>query len=1212
MLKYFKQGIWLCLVIILPSFIWAQGKPYDGPDDPAGDPAAERYGWMTGNNVLLFFRNTTELSDCCQLGYDVSKWPNNYEGTKMTDGIMILVGARVYVRQDSFPVEDPASYTGDEPLDTLYFVEASYREFMDKNPAGTVEWALYPPFGYFNPLDEYPAMSNLPNSWPPEGWPTKDGTKWPGEWNGRFGRGIMKADQEIFVVVNDAQDQEWLPTNPNNKKAYYYPRRVYGPNGEILKDVRIGDKRPEVTVQKGFPWGGIGIRIEQRGFQWSNPAAADAIFFEYNVANISEYDLPEVFFGYEMDNAVGGGEGFGDDIAYYNKDLNMAYTWDADGVPDIGGGREPGVYGFAYLESPGIAYDGIDNDNDGLIDEKRDNQATMIVGPTDGIADLYAFLKYYNLQESDLREHWDADEDQDWQDGLDLNGNGTYTYFDSTAMVWRVEPGEYVGDDVGLDGVGPFDLNYNGPDEGECNHKPDFVEGIGCEPNFAATDVTESDMLGLTSFRYLLDWIPGLGGPGTPQDDKSLFLRLTQGIFDDAQMNPQNFIEQFASGLFPLYKGRTERISMANLYAYDPLTGLNSAEHKAPALFRLKEVVQQIYESDYRFAQPPLMPTLTATPMDGKVVLSWDDKADQYTREPFLDNRNDFEGYKLYRATDKLMSDPMVITDGYGTNIFRKPIFQCDLVDNRTGFTNYGLLNGAGYYLGDDSGIQHYFVDNTVTNGMTYYYVLVAYDYGIDSIGAGIPPSENTFVIELDEYENIRRITKNVQIVQPHQFAAGYTPPNVQKEEQKTFGTGNVEPELLIPQFIKSGHEYYVVFDVDTIDFLNKVPFGLIYRNTGIRIYDATEGNKLIYYENKNKYTANNFVYYQYDFFNSKEENWLLNYGKDLSTGQFDGLLVHFKVPVETAQPDWVNSGWVQGSAPIKITMPAVVIKEGQQKGYRPIMLPYDYDIIFTDVDTAYVSKFDKNRFWAEDRKVIYTKKDYIPGQAFSFYVVNRSVQDENGDDVIMEMIAHDLNGNGQFDILEDQIVVGVTNSIGFLGKGKWAATAFVIDFHNCQDVSQLPKPGDVYHITFQRPFAQTDTIRFVVNAPDPVDPKKLDEEMDKIRVVPNPYVATNRFETNVANFQLSQRRRIMFTHLPAQCTIKIFTVSGVLVDVIEVNNSVGNRSSEWDLNSEANGTAFWDLKSKEGLDVAAGYYIYHVKSHLTGKEVMGKFAILK
>ena len=45
---------------------------------------------------------------------------------------------------------------------------------------------------------------------------------------------------------------------------------------------------------------------------------------------------------------------------------------------------------------------------------------------------------------SDLREHWDADEDQDWTDVEDLNEDGIY------------QSNENPGDDVGLDGVGPF------------------------------------------------------------------------------------------------------------------------------------------------------------------------------------------------------------------------------------------------------------------------------------------------------------------------------------------------------------------------------------------------------------------------------------------------------------------------------------------------------------------------------------------------------------------------------------------------------------------------------------------------------------------------------------------------------------------------------------------------------------------------------------
>ena len=34
-----------------------------------------------------------------------------------------------------------------------------------------------------------------------------------------------------------------------------------------------------------------------------------------------------------------------------------------------------------------------------------------------------------------------------------------------------------------------------------------------------------------------------------------------------------------------------------------------------------------------------------------------------------------------FRATDKYFSDAEVITDGYGTPTFMKPIFQCDIKD---------------------------------------------------------------------------------------------------------------------------------------------------------------------------------------------------------------------------------------------------------------------------------------------------------------------------------------------------------------------------------------------------------------------------------------------------------------------------------------------------------------------------------------------------
>jgi hypothetical protein len=85
-----------------------------------------------------------------------------------------------------------------------------------------------------------------------------------------------------------------------------------------------------------------------------------------------------------------------------------------------------------------------------------------------------------------------------------------------------------------------------------------------------------------------------------------------------------------------------------------------------------------------------------------------------------------------------------------------------------------------------------------------------------------------------------------------------------------------------------------------------------------------------------------------------------------------------------------------------------------------------------------------------------------------------------------------------------------------------------------------------------------------------------------------------------VINPYINQPRKLMFTHLLASCDIKIFTVSGYLVDEIEVRNNADD------------GFVHWDLLTQEGLEIAAGIYIYHVKATDTGDTKMGKFAVVK
>src|SRR6185436_9021436 len=138
---------------------------------------------------------------------------------------------------------------------------------------------------------------------------------------------------------------------------------------------------------------GLGLRVNVRGFQWANPQAGNVIFWHYDITNESTTDYNDnIIFGLYMDSGVGGSalscDGIfesDDDNAFFDKSLglNLVYTYD-----NYGHGRDlsglcgtTGYLGYAYLETPWNALNGVDDDNDGFVDELRDGgPGTEIVG----------------------------------------------------------------------------------------------------------------------------------------------------------------------------------------------------------------------------------------------------------------------------------------------------------------------------------------------------------------------------------------------------------------------------------------------------------------------------------------------------------------------------------------------------------------------------------------------------------------------------------------------------------------------------------------------------------------------------------------------------------------------------------------------------------------------------------------------------------------
>ena len=1165
------------LNILLFSILLVGQTQYDGPEDLAGDPSAIRSSYMDGNQIKLYFQNTTELSDWSPGGLDdVSIWPDDGTGTKMVDGIGLLIAAKVYIEDDnnSTTIDTVIIDDIDQILDQsiakheVFFLQTSYREEMDHNPSNTLDWGFYPPFGYFNPNQDEPAMSDKPNTWPVNGWPsTGTSKKWEGVWDGRFGKGVQYADLETYFVSNDAQDQESLQ-GPIYK---YYPR----PGNFIQSDASIGG---------GLPWGGLGIRVETRGFQWNNPLVKNALFFEYNITNISDYDINSVSFGYWVDNAIGS-DGNTDEVGYFDEYLDLSYTWDYDGIGL--GSVVPGIMGFAYLESPGISTDNIDNDEDGLIDESRDyDKGNWEENPYAGISDLAQFLEFYSLEESDLRAHWSGDEDQDWL-GSTIADDGSCI----------------PNDDLGLDGIGPGDLNYTGPDIGECNGEPDCLEGIGCEPNFSETDISESDMIGLTTFQlFPIDEAGHNNNTGVWfYNDSLLYEMMGSSQFDVYTSTPANLVELFASGKFSLLSGQTERISMAELHSFDPIVGsAGGVDIDAPSLFELKKTVQLIYETDYRFATPPRMPTLFAEAGDGQVVLTWNDVAES-SKDQFLPDslQYDFEGYKLYKATDKYFKDSQVISDGFGNPLYNQPIFQCDRIDGITGFSNWAPVFGTGYYVGDDTGLKHHFIDEDVINGKTYYYAIVAYDYGLaptEDLISGIPPSENNWIIDLDENESVTGFGPNVAVVIPQVQSSSFVEPIINIDNNDLLGTGEISVDVMVNDLIEN-KMYILTFINDTLRSNNnaQLPLGIV--TSGFEVYsrfDSTDSWELIYSETKdydlsgNPNSINQNITFQSTSVNgSEKEFWALDTIKNITTDVFDGIQLTIDQDVNFAYSK--AQGWYEVFSPDKeiIILPFPLINHRESK-----LVPWDSDIIFLDEDTPYmetnVLSYD-NIYNHEDIKLEEGK--VLVNNSFDFQVYNRSLGE------FSSLVVEDINESGEYEKSSDIILVGSVDI-----DGVWAGTSFAIDYRGLLDYS-YPDPGDIYSITFKRPFWSTDTLSFQsFTFKDSIDVFSENNLLDDIRVVPNPYVGTNLFEEAILNSDFNQRRKLMFTHLPARCKIKIYTISGVLVDEIDV------------FNATSDGIAYWDLLTNEGLEVAAGMYIYHVESFTEDSKgyKVGKFGVIK
>ena len=1189
--------------------------------------AYEKKAVMNGNQVGITFFNYGLLAGVGELR---GNWPLGSNDFYVGD-VLPIVAAEVPV-----PVDDNGDGVADRTQIIRHVVSTrgpGNRGINVDPQNASIAWTFEPKPGFasnrpvpqddgtVSPNDRV-ALSTDPNTWPGF-WPDEptwiDPATGQAQWNGYFGRNQFAADLESYFWADDNNDREVQRTYP-----------LFRPDS-ILTDR-----------------GGLGLEMKVRGLQWSQFLAQDAVFWLYEVTNNSTTTYPRVAVGLAVGTLAGGDGDSQDDLAFFDQANRIVYSYDNDNRGNQG--QPVGYVGYGFLESPGNPDNGIDDDGDGdpntpagldvfgnpfvRMDAGTNNtfnasdfvprvlaagdpivsidnatgQRTIQYVPASGTLDVVSQGRTVTvqagqtLQEATVSIRSQSGTNQivvakdlvdDDLDGLidedpqlhferrseDINNPGVpvvlpplrYANYAGFAAAIRNrtatrqdssdygllnpmidedrangidEDGDWtLDDDVGNDGVAGTG------DPGEGNGRPD--DG---EPNFDRLDVDESDQIGLSSFYY---FAPSNVYP--LNNDNTVWDGMTPGFFT----TNQELIDQqagggvdgdfvFGSGYFRLEPGETLRFTLALVFGEDLADITNN-----------QITIQEIYDRNYQFARPPDRPTLRAVPGDGQVTLYWDSRAEA-SIDPILGQ--DFQGYRLFKSTDPFFRDSRQVTDVTGNAALRVPIVQFDRNDGIQGVytSSDPRVRGVPFNLGDDTGLRYSYVDTDVDNGQRYYYALTAYDSG----SPDFYPAENDFPVTLRDDGNVTT-GQNVVEVTPNAGAAGFVAGGVTQVIARTQGgaTGEVFTETLDPRLVPEGAQYTVRF------------------NTAVPGDPATP------------LVADSFFV--------ERNGTLVGAGliSDAASVVFDGIRLAFNN--DRLRVDQDSSGYLgpdsAAVASARVTRTNLTAPTWRLSG---VDVPYDYEIRFLPGETSLsiggfrvgtgvlaptavarltnVEVFNRTLNCSSTdpacpTKFVFLDRDNSGTNTFTFNGTSL-----NSDNII---IYEDLDG--------DPATEREPTYFFRLNATQPPGGTPTID-------GRVPTGGDTYLIATRKPFTRFDQFTFGTTA-SRVDATAADDQMDRIRVVPNPYVAAASWERGLPPTITSGRgeRRIDFIHLPAGARVRIFNVRGALVRELVHDGALDD------------GTVSWDLRTRENLETAYGVYFYHVESP-SGATRTGRLALIK
>ncbi len=1187
-MKYTKILLVLSLVLLmLPAEVFSQQRI-----TARGTSTFRKVGVHRGNQVRTVFSNWGVIA---QPGTQGPRGSWKYDANGYVGDVSPVVGVQLPIRDYSGTLT-----TAPDTLHSVVITPVDRPGGGDYGSGGKFR-GFEPIPGFADPnlnaVGKGVAMSHQPETWPPV-WPDYPTWNYTGnpivvngidvtpavDWNGYFGRSQFNADQESYFWMDDYADDELY--------------LMYGFRPDMNDTTRTGQA----------------LQVKVRGLQWSNFLAQDVVFWLYDIKNDGTQAYDQTCFGTVVGTYVGiDGNEWDDDVSFFDVREAITYTWDfdkyirpADNPQWLPNPKAVGYIAYAFLESPGNQYDGVDNDGDNekyaplsapnfdansfttrtlaagdklILIDKTTFQRTSYTMPNDTVTIQSMGVSFFlspgvtKFNEGDIDPLGNVSKNA--LDGIDNDLDGLID--ENYVVHYRQYKKDQISGKVLIDTINPVQYkNYvtatglndpmldEGRDDGVDNDgdwsallddvgadgkagTSDLGEGDGQptegEPNFDSKDVDESDQLGLTSFQY---YVPSNDIKMSNEED--MWLRLRPGYFQVPTSIVNNVAIRGEDGDFVYGSG------------YFPLLPGKTERFSLalafgddfPAVLKTKKVAQLIYNANYNFPKPPDKPTVRAVAGDKKVTLYWDNVAEK-SIDPTLKER-DFEGYKIYKGTDPDFTDALQISDGTGQKVFYKPIVQMDLVDGVYGYFQTSaslndLTSGAPFFLGSETGIKNSYVDEDVINGKTYYYAVVAYDRGKTS--TDVFPSENTRFIGKDALGNIST-DNNTVVVVPNAPVLGYVPPASGEILERLSGKSTATPYFEVVDPTRMKKSTYVV------SFLDSLRSGISYAY-GYSVKDSLSGTTV-----------------------------LTNAALNPSNGVvFDGIRLSVDTSFQVGDSIRIitqSSGWKYVNTKPDtfkdlryiVSRVDIVTSTLNVQGVRD---PKDFVIVIdtTMADSSY------------NLASLQIALPVVPNINFRIYDITDRTNPKK-----VKFALRENHATYKKQLSLDDLI--------FLANEPFTKTTWRILLDTIPGPNQyyLPKHGDSLFLSFTKPFTAAD--KFVLSTnPAKYDPSGVKDLLNNIKAVPNPYVVTNVFESPLPPEVRGRGERIInFINLPPKSKVSIFTSAGDHIRTIQHDGDLFD------------GSLMWDLKTKEGLDVAYGVYFYVVEVDGISEKKFGKLAVIK